>query len=435
MELSLQVHNSKLTKESPCPMSEFPLFNSLEIHHRKPPLAEVLRPKTLTDFMGQEGIVGPNTPLFSLLQNKQLTSLILWGPPGVGKTTLARIVATQSSAAFIQLSAVNSGVKELREAMTQAEQTLKMQGLPTVIFVDEIHRYSKTQQDGILPYVENGTITLIGATTENPSFQVTSALLSRVLVVKLSPLSREHVQRVLERGIQYLGNVLISREAIGFLVDYANGDARSALNLLETASKCAPPHPEKPEKRALTTGLLEQLAQQNRLNYDRQGDEHYDHASAYQKSMRGGDADAALYWLGKMIAAGEDPRFIARRLVVTAAEDVGLADPMALGIANDAAQAVERLGLPEGRIPLAMATIYVAKAKKSNQAIVAIDAVLNDIQRHGKSYPVPLHLRDNHYAGAKEYGHGVGYVYTHSQPEQVQTFLPDELWGRVYLEP
>jgi putative ATPase len=418
-----------------------PLFEA-QTHQtaRQVPLAEALRPKTLDDYLGQAHVVGQATPLRNLIQNHRLTSLIFWGPPGVGKTTLARIIAQASGANFTELSAVSSGIKELRDAVSQAHEAKTLYGQASVVFIDEIHRYSKTQQDALLPYVENGTVTLMGATTENPSFQVISALLSRVLVVQLTGLGRTEMMHLITRGIaywqQHQGDLVVDEAAQDFLVNYANGDGRSALNLLETAAACAP---QLNNTKHLTVDLLEQLAQQGRLNYDRDGDAHYDHASAFQKSLRGSDANAAIFWLAKMIAAGEDPRFIARRLVITASEDVGNADPMALLLAMAAAESVERLGLPEARIPLAQAVIYVAQAPKSNQAICAIDAALADLSRHGKSLPVPQHLRDSHYSDAKtRYGHGVGYHYSHdATPEQnaQQRFLPDDLPDVVLRQP
>ncbi len=430
----------KKTSNFQGPMQANNLFNMLAEQNRQTPLPEMMRPKTLDDYLGQEEVLGQGSPLRNLIETRQLISLIFWGLPGVGKTTLARIIATSSDADFIELSAVNSGIKELREAVSRAEESLKLTGAKTVVFIDEIHRYSKTQQDAILPFVENGTIILMGATTENPSFQVIPALLSRVLLVRLKTLGREQMKTLIKRGVVFLGKtrqkLTISLEAIGFIADYANGDGRSALNLLETSFKCAPliKGDAGEDTRLIELSLLEQLAQQNRLNYDRQGDEHYDHASAYQKSMRGGDADAAIYWLGKMLAGGEDPRFIARRLMITASEDIGLADPQAFQMAVAAAEAVERLGLPEGRIPLAMATIYTANAPKSNVAISAIDNALADITKRGHNYPVPAHLRDAHYAGANEHGHGVDYVYTHDQPDVQQDFLPAELLSKRYVE-
>ncbi len=416
-----------------------PLLNILAEQNREVPLAEKLRPRTLEDYLGQNQIVGNGTPLHNLIESKQLTNLVFWGPPGVGKTTLARIIANNTDARFIELSATNIGIKELREAIDGAKEALKYDNRNTVVFIDEIHRYSKTQQDAILPHVENGSITLMGATTENPSFQVNSALRSRVLIVKLEYLNRDQMKTLIIKGVKHLGHVIADEEAVGFIADYANGDGRASLNLLELASKCAPWQNDaqasgSDKKRLITVELLEQLAQQNRLNYDRQGDEHYDHASAYQKSIRGGDADAAIYWLAKMIAAGEDPRFIARRLVVTASEDIGLATPTALVVANAAAEAVERIGLPEGRIPLAHATIYLANAKKSNAAICAVDKALGDILHNGKNYPIPKHLRDDHYSDAADYGHGEGYIYTHSNPNTDQQFLPGELVGTRYVD-
>ena len=375
------------------------LLDLLGDKHRRTPLAEMLRPDCIEDFIGQTPILGEQAPLRNLIRSRSLTSLIFWGPPGVGKTTLARLIAHNCDADMVELSAVSSGIADLRKVVEGARERLNMAQRQTVLFIDEIHRYNKTQQDALLPYVENGVLTLIGSTTENPSFQVIPALLSRVLVVRLDYLNRQNLLELLQRGIPKLNNLHIDEESLNYIVQYANGDGRSALNLLETAYQCAPlTH----NVREITVSLLEQLAQQGRLNYDRDGDAHYDHASAYQKSMRGSDPDAAIYWLAKMISGGEDPRFIARRLLVTASEDVGNADPMALMIATSAAQSVERLGLPEARIALAQATIYVAKAPKSNQTIKAIDAALSDIQKQGKSYPVPPHLRDSHYRDAKK---------------------------------
>ena len=412
------------------------LLDILETANRPSPLAERLRPQVLSDYVGQASVIGEESPLRQLVENHQMTSLLFWGPPGVGKTTLARLIAQNSSATFIQLSAVASGVADLREVVKQAKERLRS-GQATVLFIDEIHRYSKSQQDAVLPYVEDGTIILMGATTENPAFNVIPALMSRMLLVRLHELSREDMGQIFKRALQFLseklGPVTLSNDAKHFLLDYANGDARSGINLLDVAVQCA-------KKQAdgtllVDTPLLEALAQQHRLNYDRQGDAHYDHASAYQKSMRGSDANAAIYWLAKMIASGEDPRFIARRLVITASEDVGNADPHAFLIASAAADAVERLGLPEARIALAQATIYVAQAPKSNQAIMAIDSALSDITRHGKNYNVPAHLRDSHYKQAETFGHGVGYQYSHDHPEQAQRFLPDELPTADYVKP
>jgi len=407
------------------------LLDSLGDAARRTPLAQRLRPRTLNDYVGQQAVLGEGTPLRNMIETQSLTSLLLWGPPGVGKTTLARIIAENSGARFVELSAVSSGIADLRKIVDEAKEALNFTQRPTVLFIDEIHRYNKTQQDALLPNVENGLLTLIGATTENPSFQVNAALLSRVLVVRLSFLERDQVRLLLARGVEALAECEVEDEALGFIVDYANGDGRSALNLLETAYHCAP---LTGAIKHITVSLLEKLAQQQRLNYDMAGDEHYDHASAFQKSLRGSDADAAIYWLAKMIAAGEDPRFIARRLMVTAAEDVGNAAPTALVLATAAAEAVERLGLPEARIALAQAVIYIARAPKSNQAICAIDKALGDIKHYGKSFPVPPHLRDAHYSDAEKYGHGVGYVYSHENPDVPQTFLPEALVGTRYVE-
>jgi putative ATPase len=400
--------------------------------NKQTPLADRLRPKRLEDVVGHEQLLGNTGSLRQMVANQQLVSLLFWGPPGVGKTTLARLLAQTSGYRFEQLSAVNSGLRELRSVITAAEEALRYYQQKTVLFIDELHRYSKTQQDALLPYVENGTVTLLGATTENPSFQVIPALLSRMLMVRLQALTPDQVKTVLGRAIRTLGHLALQKEAVDFLVQYANGDARSALTLLEAGVASAPRNEE--GRAVLRLDQLEQLAQQNRLMYDRQSDEHYDHASAYQKSMRGNDADAALYWLAKMVAGGEDPRFIARRLMTCAAEDVGLADPQAFMLAEAAYRSVEQLGWPEARIPLALATAYVARAPKSNAAYTAINSALEDVTHKGKAYPVPMHLRDSHYSGAKGLGHGQGYIYTHDRPALAQTFLPDAMVGTVYLE-
>jgi putative ATPase len=412
------------------------LFSTLPENTLNLPLAERLRPKTLDEVLGQQALLGEQGPLRAMVQQGRLVSLLFWGPPGVGKTTLASILAKAAGHRFIALSAVNSGLKELREVIAEAERLRQQVATPTVLFIDELHRYSKTQQDALLPYVERGTITLLAATTENPSFQVVGALLSRLLVLKLKALAPESLIQLLNKAAVSLGHTpksLFSPEAVGFLLRYANGDGRHLLTLLDAAYACAPEEVSNGTA-PISVALLEGLVQQLYVRYDNMADQHFDHASAYQKSLRGSDADAAIYWLAKMIAGGEDPRFIARRLVITAAEDVGLADPQALILAQAAADAAERVGWPEARIPLSLATCYVARAPKCNKALLAIDAALEDITKQGHSYDVPLHLKDSHYSGAKAYGHGEGYVYSHDHPEVKQAFLPQALLGRRYLE-
>jgi len=407
------------------------LFTELENQNKQVPLAELLRPKNLDDFLGQSNVVAKNSPLLNLLKTNRLFSLILWGTPGCGKTTLARLIATQTNADFIELSAVTSGVKEIKEAVESAKMALRS-GNKTILFIDEIHRYSKTQQDALLPHLENGTMFLIGSTTENPSFQVIPALLSRVQIIRLNSLNDESIINIIQNGFEYLSKnyqkITFDEETVKFITNHARGDARAALNLVENsyfASDLVD------NKRGLNIEILENISQQRNTRYSKQ--EHYDCASAFQKSLRGSDADAAIYYLAKMIESGEDPRFIARRLIVTAAEDVGLADTNALTVAVNAHKAVELLGLPEGRIPLAQAVIYIAQAPKSNSAICAIDKALGDIQS-GADYPPPMHLRDSHYKDAAKYGFGVDYVYSHSQPETYQQFLPDELKDKKYVQ-
>ena len=406
------------------------LFTELENQNKQIPLAEALRPKTLEDFMGQSNIISEKSPLLNLLKTKRLFSLIFWGTPGCGKTTLARLIATKTNADFIELSAVSSGIKDIKDAVERARASLRS-GIKTILFIDEIHRYSKTQQDALLPHLEDGTIFLIGSTTENPSFQVVPALLSRVQVIRLNTIDDASMKRIIMRGFEYLAKNYLPMDCetgvLDFIINLARGDARYALNIVENAYFASD---LKDNKRNLTVAIIEEICQKRNTRYSRQ--EHYDCASAFQKSLRGSDPNAAIYYLAKMIAAGEDPRFIARRLIVCAAEDVGLADPNALNIAVNAYRAVELLGLPEGRIPLAEAVIYVAQAKKSNKAIMAIDAALADIDA-GKDFPPPMHLRDAHYKDASKYGFGIGYVYTHAAPDIEQQFMPDELVGVTYL--
>ena len=406
------------------------LFTELENKNKQIPLADLLRPKTLDEFLGQENVISKNSPLFNLLKSGRLFSLILWGPSGCGKTTLARIIANTVNAQFIEISAVTSGVKDIKDAVERAKEALR-NGQKTVLFIDEIHRYSKTQQDALLPHLENGTLFLIGSTTENPSFQVVPALLSRVQVIRLENLSDEVISRIVKNGFSYLAEnnqpIDYKDDVVEFIANLARGDARYALNLVENAYFASN---YKENKRVLTVDIIEQLAQSRKTRYSQQ--EHYDCASAFQKSLRGSDANAAIYYLAKMIASGEDPRFIARRLIVTAAEDVGLANPMALSLAVSAYQAVELLGFPEARIPLAEAVIYVANSKKSNSAIMAIDEALSDINS-GKDYAPPMHLRDAHYKDAAKYGFGEGYIYSHIAKDAYQQFMPDELVDRKYL--
>lgn len=407
------------------------LFTELIEQNKQVPLAELLRPKTLEEFLGQSNVIAKNSPLMNLIKSQRLFSLILWGTPGCGKTTLARLIANQVNANFVELSAVSSGIKDIKETVEKANESLKY-GQKTILFIDEIHRYSKTQQDVLLPYIENGTFYLIGSTTENPSFQVAPALLSRVQVIRLNSIDDESMANIINKGFKYLEEhhqpLEYDEEVTKFIINNARGDARTALNMVENSYFSSS---LSNNFRMLNVEILEGITQKRNTRYSRQ--EHYDFASAFQKSLRGSDPDAAIYYLAKMIEAGEDPRFIARRLIVCSSEDIGNADPSALNIALNAHKAVEILGLPEGRIPLAQAVIYVAKAPKSNQACMAIDKALGDIQS-GKDYPPPMHLRDAHYKDAKKYGFGVGYVYTHANPEVEQQFMPDELKDRKYLD-
>ncbi|MFQ5449640.1 MAG: replication-associated recombination protein A [Nitrospinaceae bacterium] len=405
------------------------------------PLADRMRPAGWNEFLGQEHLVGEGRPLRKLIEKNSSLSFILWGPPGSGKTTIARIAARLTKSEFHEISAVNAGVADIRKIIQRARKLLQASGRRTILFIDEIHRFNKAQQDAVLPFVENGTIRLIGSTTENPSHEVIPSLRSRCQIFRLEYLAREGIHAILNRALEDKNKGLgaaplkIDEEALDLIVTHANGDARKALNVLEAAWDYS--RAGEAESVPINRPLIEGIIQRTAVLYDKGGTEHYDHASAFQKSLRGSDPDAAIYWLAKMIAGGEDPRFIVRRLLVTAAEDVGVADPQALVLANAAADCVERLGWPEARIALAQAVIYVARAPKDNTAISAIDRALDDIQNRGQSYPVPDHLKDAHYPDAKKYGYGVDYKYPHDYPGHIveQDYLPKELSGKKYVPP
>lgn len=387
-----------------------------------------MRPRSFDGFVGQRHLLGPGKALTTLAESGHLSSLILWGPAGTGKTTLAHLLAQAVGAELIQLSAVSSGVADARKVIEKARGSM----LQTVLFVDEVHRWSKTQQDVLLPAVEDGTITVIGATTENPYFALVSPLLSRCLLLRLDPLQEEDVRTLLERALsdeeQGLGSlgIEVDADALTFLVEAASGDARVALSGLEASALAA----RAGNARRVTMALAEDALQHKALVYDEQG--HYDVISAFIKSMRGSDPDAALFWLARMLEAGEDPRFIARRMVILASEDIGLADPQALVVAVAAAQAVEFVGLPEARLNLAEAAIYLARAPKSNAVLRALSAATEDAVRNDE---VPAHLRDSHYPAAKRLGHGKGYVYPHGDPEGAtgQQYRPERFEGRRYF--
>ncbi|WP_167289000.1 replication-associated recombination protein A [Nocardioides seonyuensis] len=401
--------------------------------HASAPLAVRMRPRTLDELVGQAQLRAPGSPLRQLIEGDQSMSLLLWGPPGTGKTTIASIVSQQTERRFVEVSAVAAGVKEVRAAIDGARAELARGGSETVLFVDEVHRFTKAQQDALLPGVENRWVTLVAATTENPFFSVISPLLSRSLLLRLESLTDDDVGAVLdqamvdERGLA--GRLTIDADARSHLVRLAGGDARRVLTYLEAASRAA-------EDTVIDLATAETAVDQAAVRYDRQGDQHYDVISAFIKSIRGSDADAALHYLARMIEAGEDPRFIARRLVILASEDVGLADPTALTTAVAAAQAVQLIGMPEARLNLAQAVIALAVAPKSNAVIKAIDAASADV-RAGKIGHVPPHLRDAHYSGAKKIGHGKQYKYSHDEPFGVaeQQYAPDVVADARYYEP
>lgn len=399
------------------------------------PLAVRLRPRSLTEVVGQEHLLGPGGPLRGLLTGDGggSVSVVLWGPPGTGKTTLALLMADAAGREFVQLSAINAGVKDVREVIAAARQRRELYNRGTVLFIDEVHRFSKTQQDALLPAVENGWVTLVAATTENPSFSVISPLLSRSLVLPLYSLSPDQVRQVIRRGVAdelgLRGSVEVTETAEDALVRLAGGDARRALTMLAAAVGVA-------GSAAVTADHVATAVQRASVRYDRAGDQHYDVSSALIKSIRGSDVDAGLHYLARMIEAGEDPRFIARRLVILASEDIGMADPSALQTAVAAMTAVAQIGLPEARLTLAQAVIHLALAPKSNAVIVGIDSAQADV-RAGRGGAVPVHLRDAHYPGAAGHGHGVGYRYPHDDPEGVvsQRYLPDDLASADYYRP
>ena len=388
------------------------------------PLAARIRPTRLDEVIGQDELTGPETPLRRAIETDTLRSIVLWGPPGTGKTTLARVIAASSSAAFVELSAVTAGVRNVRDEIDRARARRDSAGRVTVLFIDEIHRFNRAQQDALLPAVEDGLVTLIGATTQNPSFEVNAPLLSRSLLYRLRPLDDEAIGRVIDRALTRedgLPGVTLEPAARDVLIAAADGDARVALTGLEAAAEGA-------SGAAVTADDVQVALGSPHMRYDKSGDSHYDQVSAFIKSMRGSDPDAAVYWLVRMLAAGEDPRFLARRMIILASEDVGLADPSALSVATSAWQALESVGLPEARFALAHAALYLALAPKSNSITRALGAADRAVERLGNA-PVPAHLRDAHYKGARRLGHGEGYRYPHDDPRGwvPQQYGPDGL--------
>jgi len=406
----------------------------------KSPLAERLKPVSMDEFVGQEHILGPGRLLRRAVEADRIQSIILYGPPGTGKTSLARVIANTTRSEFTQVNAVTSGIKELREVIEAARQTLGMHHKRTILFIDEIHRFNKAQQDGLLPAVEDGTVVLIGATTENPYFEVNGALVSRSMIFQLKALEPEDILRILDRALRDpekgLGNLALRIEApeLEFLASYAGGDARKALNALELAALTTPPGADGVS--VLSRPVLEDCLQKRHLIYDKGGDYHYDVVSAFIKSIRGSDPDGALHYMARMLASGEQPEFIARRMLIAAAEDIGNAEPLGLVVANAAFEAVHKVGMPEARIILAQACTFLAGAPKSNAAYMAIDEALEDVRQKDIG-GVPVHLKDASYPGAKKLGHGSGYLYPHSYPGHwvPQQYLPEALAGARYYRP
>lgn len=407
---------------------------------KESPLAARLRPTTLEEVVGQQHIIGRDKLLYRAIKADKLSSLIFYGPPGTGKTTLAKVIANTTSAEFTQINATVAGKKDMEEVVKKAKDILGMYGKKTILFIDEIHRFNKGQQDYLLPFVEDGTIILIGATTENPYFEVNSALISRSIVFELKPLGPEDIKILIMRAVEDkekgMGayDALIEEDALQFLADLSDGDARKALNAVELGILTTERGDD--GKIHLTLEVAKECIQKRNMRYDKNGDNHYDVISAFIKSMRGSDPDAAVYYLARMLESGEDIKFIARRIMICASEDVGMADPNALTVAVSASLAIERIGLPEARILLAQAAIYVATAPKSNASYLAVGAAQEEVRRSG-NLPVPPHLQDSSYKGAKKLGRGLGYQYAHDFPNHYveQQYLPYELTGREFFKP
>ena len=405
---------------------------------KESPLASRLRPTTLDEVVGQQHIIGKDKLLYRAIKADKLSSVIFYGPPGNGKTTLAKVIANTTSAEFTQINATVAGKKDMEEVVNKAKELKGMYQKRTILFIDEIHRFNKGQQDYLLPFVEDGTIILIGATTENPYFEVNGALLSRSSIFELRPLSQEEVETLILRAVQDekkgMGSyhAVIEEDALHFLADLAGGDARSALNAVELGILTTPKSED--GQIHITLDVASECIQKRVVRYDKTGDNHYDTISAFIKSMRGSDPDAAVYYLAKMLYAGEDIKFIARRIMICASEDVGNADPMALNVAVSAAQAVERIGMPEAQIILSQAVLYVATAPKSNSACNAVFAAMDNVKKYKTT--VPVHLQDAHYKGSAKLGHGIGYKYAHDYPNHYvkQQYLPDEIRDAVFYE-
>lgn len=407
---------------------------------KESPLAARIRPVTLEEVVGQKHILGEDKLLYRAIKADKISSVIFYGPPGTGKTTLAKVIANTTKSEFKQINATVAGKKDMEEVVTGAKELLGMYGKKTILFIDEIHRFNKSQQDYLLPFVEDGTIVLIGATTENPYFEVNGALISRSVIFELEPLTMEDIKSLLNRAVydkeKGMGSydAVIDEEALDFLADIAGGDARQALNAIELGIMTTQRSDD--SKIHITLDVAQECIQKRVVRYDKNGDNHYDTISAFIKSMRGTDPDAAIYYLAKMLYAGESVTFIARRIMICASEDVGNADPMALVLAVSASQAVERIGMPEAQIILSQAAAYVASAPKSNSAVIGIGEAMETVRNTG-NLPVPVHLKDAHYKGASKLGHGLGYKYAHDYPDHYvkQQYLPYELNGKEFYKP